>query len=118
MRIWGPLVAVLILASVTPASAECAWILWVEYGTMGTRETTYERRWVPESAYPGDGYTQCLADVRDRAAQYAANSQTAEGVQKTLRIPLHGGQEKVTNYLRIGNHSRVFACFPHPIKPE
>jgi hypothetical protein len=87
MRRYGPPVIVLVLALATTAGAECAWVLWVEYQTMGTGQTTYERRWVPESAYPGDGYAQCLADVRDRAAQYAASSQTDEGVRKTQESP-------------------------------
>jgi hypothetical protein len=114
---WGPLVTGLILAWVTTAGADCAWVLWVDIywiGVPGKPNRTIEAN----SAYPHDGYQQCIEDVRTRADRHAEGSRKATNVKNVSRTSLMGAQQGVTTELKSGGTTSIaYKCLPHPVQP-
>jgi hypothetical protein len=63
---WAPMVAVLLLASVGTASAECAWMVWVKEGDGDA--------WSVRDSVPT--YTECVAYLKAARKALAARPDT------------------------------------------
>lgn len=97
----------------------CAWVLWVQYETIGVGETKYERSWVPETAYGDNSYDQCIQDIKTLAARHVETSKTMPNVKKIERNRLIGQRESVHTELKTGGSLyRTYVCFPDSVKPQ
>jgi hypothetical protein len=95
-----------------------AWVLWVQYETIAVGETKYERSWQPESAYPDNGYTQCIQDAQVLAQNTVENRKNMPNVKRAERKTLVGQREAVYIELKTGgSFIHTYVCFPDTVKP-
>jgi hypothetical protein len=73
---WTVLAVVLLLASASTASAECAWVLWTYISSSSTK--TAEERWRPLSSYATQ--TECQ-DHQEKMREKASDRAAASGVR-------------------------------------
>ncbi len=96
-----------------------AWVLWVQYELIGVGDTRYERSWVPEAAYPTDGYATCIQDMRTLAERYVKDARSAPNVASIERVTLIGDRVAVTtDYKSGGSSRRLYVCFPDSVQPD
>jgi hypothetical protein len=96
----------------------CAWILWIEYSSIGIKKT-YERRWIVETAYPEEGYSQCIQDMKTLVTRKVERKKNHANVKSVERTPLIGNREDITTELKSGgSYSEQYVCLPDTVKPE
>jgi hypothetical protein len=102
----------------------CAWVLWVEYQFIGPPRTiyerhSYERKWQLESAYPDDGYAQCIQDMQTLASRAVESSRGLPNVKSVEKRTLIGQQESIHTELKSGGSQwKKYVCLPDTVKPE
>jgi hypothetical protein len=97
------LVVVLLVASVSTASAECAWILWVTSAPPGLSSPSP----VVLSSYPSMGGCTKEIDTYDKATQGLPGVRSRFSATR-LVIPYEGQTEGF----------REFLCFPDTVDPR
>jgi hypothetical protein len=106
------LVMLLLLSSVGPASAECAWVLWM-------RETSYsgvdEKPWELQRAVPT--YKGCEAaqadSIKNITVFWTKPGVTVSPVGSTVLISIHDSDGKI-----VTSEMRYFRCLPDTIDPR
>jgi len=96
-----------------------AWVLWVQYETIGVGTIKYEKNWVPEAAYPEAGYSKCIEDMRTLAKRHVEGMKSQPNVTSVERVTFIGEREAVTTELKSGgSFHRTYVCFPDTVKPQ
>ena len=97
------------------------WVLWIRYEFIGppASDGRYQCSWVPEAAYPNDGYSQCIEDLKILANRKAEISNNEVAVKNKKLIEMVGNRIVVITELKKGGSiSDTFVCFPESINPR
>src|SRR5437870_11152490 len=96
-----------------------AWVLWVQRETIDVGEAKYDRGWQVESAYPDNGYAQCIDDARTLATKEVEASKNMPNVKHAENFRMVGQREFVYIELkRGGGIYKMYVCFPDTVKPN
>jgi hypothetical protein len=123
MRVMRSLAFAVVVAVAGPmeASAACAWVLWIEYKTVGG-PMGYTRSWSADSALPS--YAACDQAAGERANRSVAFARISPGVKKEtveLSTLIGGGYSERMEYqgANEGTSSfKTYKCFPDSIDPR
>jgi len=113
------LAALCVLLTAGPASAECAWVLWMKTELVNVTAGKIESDgWQIESAVPT--YAACTTSARRRAERTAEPSE-GPNVKGTGLNELIGGGFRVSKQYRSPEHASAsveFRCFPDTVDPR
>lgn len=98
-------VVILVLASVATASAQCAWVLWQEYGELPGTATKLS----PLAAYSG-GEVQCEEKRRELRSKLMARNSPPDVTVVDLGF--------IVMMTKTGSHKYDFTCLPDTIDPR
>jgi hypothetical protein len=96
-----------------------AWVLWVRHETIGVEGKPYDDNWIPEIAYPGEGYSRCVDDARVLARRKIDGFRNNPRIKLSERTTLIGGREQVHVSYKTGEvFYFTYACFPDTVSPK
>src|SRR4051812_12461293 len=102
----GVLAVMLLLASVATASAECAWVLWMEVNVL--RPRPQQRGWIPVQGT--SALAECERAIDGTVAEFMASSKN-ERTEKLDRRTLMFESP-------AGSSIRTYSCFPDTVDPR
>ncbi len=121
MRHTSIIAFMIVLLSASAASAECAWVLWVQYEFFNVSPGKLIDRgnWTMEAAMPT--YAGCIDAARNRAERQSGRRPEAVNVKDIRTNALIGGGFQVrTEFIKPepSSSSVTFRCFPDTVRPQ
>lgn len=93
-----------------------AWILWIQYESIGVGKSGYENAWEAHAAYPSEGYEKCIEDA-ETLARHDVSIYKDMDAAVDVRVLL--GKKFAVNILLKdgGSMHHTYTCFPDTVKP-